>query len=217
MASFHLFGVPDYITNPTSGELDTFKFPEGLGKFSFPNDITKTPSAQPKQAKIKPSEVPSEGIVEDLLSAAKVPFSALVPKPQVKVPGIRRAVKLQKVTIKEGSGILIYQKGSQFALHVRVSGRGFAVWQQSCDLESQNHPNWVQIPTRKKTLGGSLMGFTKAVVKGTILFAFKQTVWILIMNDMPNSNPPRMGPLTRPTHAPVHLITGGSKEKVKVT
>jgi hypothetical protein len=49
------------------------------------------------------------------------------------------------------------------------------------------------------------------------LFAFKQTVWILIMNDMPNSNPPRMGPLTRPTHAPVHLITAGPKEKVKVT
>lgn len=90
--------------------------------------------------------------MEDLLPATKVPFAALVPKSQVMVPGIRRAVKPQKVTIKEGSSILIYQNGSQFPLHVRVSGPGFAIRQQSSDVEPQKRRNWVQIPTRKKHL-----------------------------------------------------------------
>jgi hypothetical protein len=220
------FGVIDYITKPTSVELDTFKFPEGPGKFSFPNDVTKTPSAQPKQAKIKPSEVPSGGIVEELPPTVKVPFAGLVPKPQVKMPGTRQAVRPQKVTIKEGSSILIYQKGSQSPLHVRVSGPGFAIRQQSSDVEPQKRRNWVQIPTRKKTLGESLIDFTEGVVKGTVSFSLKQILLVLAYQcyvnpfmerygyDMPN--PRRRSQPAKPARVPVHLITAGPKKKVKV-
>jgi hypothetical protein len=220
------FGVTDYITKPTSVELDTFKFAEGLSKFSLPNDFTKTPSAQPKQAKIKPSEVPSEGIVEELPPTVKVPFAGLVPKPQVKVPGTRQAARLQKVIIKEGNSILIYQKGSQSPLHVRVSGPGFAIRQQSSDVEPQKRRNWVQIPTRKKTLGESLIGFTEVVVKGIVSFSLKQTLLLLAYQYYVNPfmerygydtpNPRRRSQPAKPARVPVHLITVGPKKKVRV-